>query len=42
MLAGSGWQPAGAAEAWFYDPPWTIPALRRNEIAVPVLPREPG
>ena len=42
MLAGSGWRPAGAAEAWFYDPPWTIPALRRNEIAVPVLPREPG
>lgn len=41
-LAASGWQPAGAAEAWFYDPPWTVPALRRNEIAVPVAPREPG
>ncbi len=21
---------------WFYDPPWTIPALRRNEAAIPV------
>lgn len=25
-------------EAWFYDPPWTFPTLRRNEIAVPVEP----
>jgi hypothetical protein len=22
--------------AWFYDPPWTLPWLRRNEVAVPV------
>lgn len=29
-------QPAGAPQAWFYDPPWTIPLFRRNEIAVPV------
>ncbi|OBK47486.1 SOUL family heme-binding protein [Mycobacterium kubicae] len=21
---------------WFYDPPWTIPLLRRSEIAVPI------
>lgn len=28
--------PTGAPVAWFYDPPWTVPALRRNEIAVPV------
>ncbi len=35
-LAESGWQPAGAAAALYYDPPWTIPFLRRNEITVPV------
>ena len=35
-LAGSAWQPAGELVAWFYDPPWTIPSLRRNEVAVPV------
>jgi hypothetical protein len=33
-LAGSGWTAAGSPVAWFYDPPWTIPALRRNEVAV--------
>jgi len=26
----------GEPVAWFYDPPWTLPFLRRNEIAVPV------
>ncbi|WNG93519.1 heme-binding protein [Mycobacterium sp. ITM-2016-00318] len=26
----------GEPVAWFYDPPWTVPFLRRNEIAVPV------
>jgi hypothetical protein len=37
---GSGpWQAMGEPVAWFYDPPWTIPALRRNEVAVPVTPR---
>ncbi len=25
----------GDPVAWFYDPPWTLPFLRRNEIAVP-------
>lgn len=33
------WQAAGAAEDWFYDPPWTLPPLRRNEAVVPVTPR---
>jgi hypothetical protein len=37
-LAESGWTVAGAPVAWFYDPPWTIPFLRRNEVAVPVEP----
>jgi hypothetical protein len=32
----SGLELAGSPVAWFYDPPWTIPMLRRNEIAVAV------
>ena len=32
----NGFTPVGTPGAWFYDPPWTVPALRRNEIAVPV------
>lgn len=35
-LEDTAWQPAGAPVAWFYDPPWTLPFLRRNEIVVPV------
>jgi hypothetical protein len=35
-LDGSGWHADGAAMAWFYDPPWTLPWLRRNEVAVQV------
>lgn len=27
-------EPTGQAVAWFYDPPWTLPFLRRNEVAV--------
>jgi hypothetical protein len=38
-LEGSPWQAVGTPEAWFYDPPWTLPALRRTEVAVPVTPR---
>ncbi len=37
-LEGSAWRPAGAPVAWFYDPPWTLPPLRRNEVALPVSP----
>lgn len=40
-LRECGFEPTGPAEAWFYDPPWTLPPLRRNEIAVPVSYREP-
>ena len=29
-------EPAGKPVAWFYDPPWTLPFRRRNEIAIPV------
>jgi SOUL heme-binding protein len=35
-LRDTGFEPIGVPAAWFYDPPWTIPMLRRNEIAVPV------
>lgn len=35
-LDGTKWAPAGEPVAYFYDPPWTIPFLRRNEVAVPV------
>jgi hypothetical protein len=35
-LSGSAWRMTGPVIDWFYDPPWTIPALRRNEVAVPV------
>jgi hypothetical protein len=38
-LDGSAWAVAGAPVAWFYDPPWTLPWLRRNEVAVPVTRR---
>ena len=30
------WVVAGPGMTWFYDPPWTLPPLRRNEVAVPV------
>ena len=38
-LASSAWRPTGPPVALFYDPPWTIPFLRRNEVAVPVAKR---
>jgi hypothetical protein len=37
ILAGSSWQPQGEPVAQFYDPPWTLPFLRRNEVAVAVV-----
>lgn len=40
LLQGSSWIAAGQPVTWFYDPPWTIPFLRRNEAAVPVA--KPG
>jgi hypothetical protein len=38
-LDSTAWKPTGEPLAWFYDPPWTIPFLRRNEVAVPVASR---
>ena len=37
-LREDGVEPAGDPVTWFYDPPWTIPFLRRNEVAVPLAP----
>lgn len=37
-LRETGFEVIDRPEAWFYDPPWTVPMLRRNEIAVPVKP----
>ncbi len=39
VLAGSPYQATGAPFSWFYDPPWTLPPLRRNEAVVQVLDR---
>jgi hypothetical protein len=39
-LTGSGWRPNAEPVAWFYDPPWTLPPLRRNEVAVRVEPTD--
>jgi hypothetical protein len=38
-IEGSRWAVAGAPVTWLYDPPWTLPFFRRNEVAVPVRPR---
>ncbi|MFB1297130.1 heme-binding protein [Mycobacterium sp. pW049] len=35
-LRDSSFAPSGEPVAWFYDPPWTLPFRRRNEVAVPV------
>lgn len=38
-LEATAWTATGPPVAWFYDPPWTVPFRRRNEVAVPVAPR---
>ena len=35
-LSDSAFDPTGDPVAWFYDPPWTLPFRRRNEVAVQV------
>ncbi|CAA0110744.1 Uncharacterised protein [Mycolicibacterium vanbaalenii] len=35
-LRDNGIEAVGEAVAWFYDPPWTLPFRRRNEVAVPI------
>jgi hypothetical protein len=39
QLTGSDWVVEGQVVDWFYDPPWTLPWVRRNEVAVPVAPK---
>jgi len=36
-LEGTSWNPASTSTVYFYDPPWTIPFFRRNEVVVPVV-----
>jgi hypothetical protein len=36
ILRDNAVEPTGEPVAWFYDPPWTLPFRRRNEIAIPV------
>lgn len=38
-LPGSGWEADGEPGFFGYDPPWTPPADRRNEVTVPVRRR---
>lgn len=35
-LRAAGWLPLGDAVVYYYDPPFTIPALRRTEVVIPV------
>lgn len=35
-LQKGAWTPNGLPVAWYYDPPWTLPFFRRNEVAVAV------
>ena len=35
-LQAYGFETVGPPATWLYDPPWTIPFRRRNEIAIPI------
>ena len=38
-LKDTAFEPTGTPAGWFYDPLWTLPFRRRNEVAVPVARR---
>ncbi len=35
-LRATGFAPVGEPTTWLYDPPWTIPFRRRNEVAIAI------
>jgi len=35
-FAATPWRPLSDSVVYFYDPPWTLPFFRRNEVVVPV------
>ena len=37
-LDAAGWDVVGEPVAYFYDPPWSLPPVRRNEVVVAVTP----
>ncbi|MGO4442062.1 heme-binding protein [Mycobacterium sp. 2YAF39] len=39
VLRDNDVESTGPPTAWFFDPPWTLPFRRRNEIAIPVKPQ---
>ena len=36
-LASTHWEAQGIVTAYYYDPPWTLPFMRRNEVVVVVV-----
>lgn len=40
-LKAQGLQPAAAPQLARYDPPWTLPFMRRNEVMIPLDPVSP-
>ena len=41
LLGQSSWNAVSEPVAYFYDPPWAVPFLRRNEIGIAVAPISP-
>ena len=39
-LAESKWRVVGKPVSYFYNPPWTLPFMRRNEVAVQVTAKQ--
>ena len=38
LLRPTQWTPVGSVNAYYYNPPWTLPFLRHNEVVVSVAP----